>query len=135
MTGKDIRLSRLFGHNERLLIVPMDHGVTLGPVQGLKNIQETVSQVAQAGTNGVVVHKGLVRDLRDSLKGSDYLIIHLLFTALAPDSNRKELVSSAEHALSGATAVSVHVNLGSYEAAMLKDLVKLQSIVNYGVSC
>lgn len=129
MTGKDIRLSRLFGHNERLLIVPMDHGVTLGPVQGLKNIQETVSQVAQAGTNGVVVHKGLVRDLRDSLKGSDcHLIIHLsASTALAPDSNRKELVSSVEHALRlGATAVSVHVNLGSsYEAAMLKDLGKV----------
>jgi len=104
----------------------MDHGVTIGPVEGLKNMKETVKRVARGGANGVVVHKGLVKDLGDGLKGSDcQLIVHLsASTALAPDANRKELVSSVEHALRlGATAVSVHVNLGSqYEATMLKDL-------------
>lgn len=126
MTGKDLRLSRLLGSSHRLLIVPMDHGITIGPVQGLSNIQETVRQVAEGGANGVIVHKGLVKELGESLKNSDcQLIVHLsASTSLSPDADRKMLVSSVEHAIRlGATGVSVHVNLGSaYESAMLKDL-------------
>jgi len=126
LTGKEIRLKRLFKHSDRLFIAPMDHGVTIGPVQGLTDVPALVKLIRAGKADAVVVHKGLVGQITDYL-GSDgcELIVHLsASTSLAPDPNRKELVSSVEHAIRlGATAVSVHVNLGSAnEAGMLKDL-------------
>jgi len=125
LSGKVIRLKHLFGHSERLFAVPMDHGVTVGPVQGLIDICGVVSDIGDM-IDAIIVHKGMVNQLEGCLnrKGCQ-LIVHLsASSALSPDPNRKELVTSVEHSIRmGATAVSVHVNLGSeFEAQMLKDL-------------
>jgi len=124
--GKGVRLSRLFKHSRRLFIVPMDHGVTVGPVTGLRDMNYIVKQVTAGGADSIIIHKGLVRQVTDYLgpEGCE-LIVHLsASTALASNPNRKELVSSVEQGIRlGATAVSVHVNLGDeFEATMLKDL-------------
>jgi DhnA family fructose-bisphosphate aldolase class Ia len=37
--GKKKRLNRIVNSDRRTVIVPMDHRVTLGPVQGLVNMQ------------------------------------------------------------------------------------------------
>lgn len=125
MAGKEIRLNHLFKHTERLLIVPMDHGITIGPVTGLTDIRTTVKAVSDGGANAVVLHKGLAGRISDLLSPDDCeLILHLsASTSLAPDPNRKELVASVERAIElGASAVSIHVNLGStFEAEMLDD--------------
>lgn len=124
MTGKEIRLQRLFRHSEKLLIVPLDHGISIGPVTGLTGIDRTVSQVAKGGADAVVVHKGLARYVAPLAKECE-MVVHLsASTDMAPDPNRKELVATPEFAARlGASAVSTHVNLGSSdEAMMLKDL-------------
>lgn len=124
MTGKEVRLGRLFKRSDKLLVVPLDHGVTIGPVTGLKGIDRTVARVAKGGADAVVVHKGLARYLAPLVRECE-LIVHLsASTDLAPDPNRKELVATPEFAVRlGATAVSTHVNLGSAdEAMMLKDM-------------
>ncbi|HBF40150.1 MAG TPA: fructose-bisphosphate aldolase, partial [Firmicutes bacterium] len=125
MTGKEIRFKRLYKNSERLFVVPMDHGITIGPVAGLENIGQTLKAIGEGGADAVIIHKGLAGQI-DKLLGPDSceLIIHLsASTSLAPDPNRKELVTSVEKAIElGATAVSIHVNLGSaFEAEMLKD--------------
>lgn len=126
MQGKTIRLKRLLKHSDRMLIVPMDHGVSAGPIAGLEDIRQAVISVADGGADAVIVHKGLVRQIGDLVHPSGCeLIVHLsASTSLAPESNRKEIVSSVQHAIRlGATAVSVHVNLADpYEAQMIKDL-------------
>ncbi len=109
-------------------MIPMDHGITLGPITGLANIDETVKEVFKGGADAVVVHKGLVRYLTDSIGNNEgELIVHLsASTALARESQmtRKELVSTVEQAIRlGATAISTHVNLGSdFEADQLRDM-------------
>jgi predicted phospho-2-dehydro-3-deoxyheptonate aldolase len=128
VTGKEIRLKRLFKNTGKILIVPMDHGITIGPIEGLRNMSEIVKSVNSGGADAVVVHKGLVGQITDSLSADGcQLIVHLSgSTSLAPDPNKKEMVASVEHAIRiGATAVSVHVNLGStFESQMLRDLGK-----------
>ncbi len=125
MIGKEIRLKRLYKHSDQLFIVPMDHGITIGPVTGLRQIGQTVKFIAIGGADAVIIHKGLAGEInRIFAPNSCELIIHLsASTSLAPDPNRKELVTSVEKAIElGATAVSIHVNLGSaFEAEMLKD--------------
>lgn len=124
--GKKIRMQRLFNREtERAIIVPMDHGVTVGPIEGLVDMRETVMEMANAGVNAVLMHKGLARcGLRSS--GKDVgLIVHLsASTSLSPFSNSKTLVATVEEAIRlGADGVSVHINLGDdNEKEMLADL-------------
>ncbi|MCW2276755.1 2-amino-3,7-dideoxy-D-threo-hept-6-ulosonate synthase [Heliophilum fasciatum] len=125
MSGKLIRLNRLIKPHRPLLSVPMDHGLTIGPVSGLTDMGRIVSQVAAGGADAVIIHKGLARQISQHLPETCHLIVHLsASTQLAPDSTHKELIASVEEAVRlGATAVSVHVNLGSAsESQMLKDM-------------
>ena len=53
MTGKDRRLGRVLkGPNRRCLMVPLDHGPWLGPVQGIDRPQPIVEQVLAGGAMG-----------------------------------------------------------------------------------
>jgi len=104
----------------------MDHGVTVGPMEGLTDMPATVKLIRAGRADAVVVHKGIAGQITDHL-GSDgcELIVHLsASTSLAPDPDHKQLISTVEHAIRlGATAVSVHINLGSAcESQMIKDL-------------
>ena len=126
MLGKSIRIERIINRNtKRTVIVPMDHGVTAGPIRGLINMGKTVDLVAEGGANAVIGHLGLpLHGHRRS--GKDIgLILHLsASTSLARDPNYKVLVNTVQQALKmGADAVSVHINVGAdNEAKMLEDL-------------
>ncbi|AAM02622.1 2-amino-3,7-dideoxy-D-threo-hept-6-ulosonate synthase [Methanopyrus kandleri] len=124
--GKQIRMERIMNRETgRTLIVPMDHGVTLGPITGLEDLEETVDAVARGGANAVLLHKGMVRAGHRGYGRDVGLIIHLsASTELGPDPNNKVLVSRVEEAIRlGADAVSVHVNVGAEdEPQMLKKL-------------
>lgn len=126
MRGKQIRLERIMDRNtHRTIIVPMDHGVTSGPIDGLVDMEKSVNAVAEGGANAVLGHLGLALHGHRG-KGRDIgLILHLsASTSLAPDPNRKVLVNSVTNALKmGADGVSMHINIGAEtEAGMLSDL-------------
>jgi class I fructose-bisphosphate aldolase len=129
MVGKRIRMERIMDRaSGRTVIVPMDHGVTLGPMAGLIDMRRTINAVASGGANAIVIHKGLV-EAGHRRSGKDVgLIIHLsASTCMAPDPNCKVMVCGVEEAIKlGADAVSVHVNLGAEdEKSMLKDFGRI----------
>jgi len=116
MIGKEIRLERIIDRNSRnTVIIPMDHGVTVGPIEGLENMRTTVAKVVAGGANAILMHKGMVRAGHRGTGKDVGLIIHLSAgTSISPDPNAKELVCSVEEAIKlGADAVSVHINLGA----------------------
>lgn len=118
--GKRIRLERIMNRDTwRTVIVPMDHGITHGPIPGLVDMASAVNKVAEGGANAVLVHKGIVRSGHRGYGKDVGLIIHLSgSTELGPDPNRKVIVASVEEALCiGADAVSVHINVGSANEA------------------
>jgi len=107
------------------VIVPMDHGVTIGPVQGITNMQQIISQLLKGGVDAVLVHKGIARFVD---AGNAGLIVMLSgMSNLSPNVNGKVQVCSVKEAIRlGADAVSVHVNVGSqYEDKMLSNLGKV----------
>ncbi len=123
--GKKIRLERIINRNTgRTVIVPMDHGISVGPIQGLTDMKTTIDRIADGGANAIVEHKGLVESGHRQ-GGTDIgLIIHLsASTSLSLYPNAKTLVCSVEEAIKlGADAVSIHVNLGNgNEKEMLND--------------
>jgi len=93
----------------------MDHGVTVGPIEGLADMREAVSKVVAGGANAILMHKGVVRAGYRGAGRDVGLIIHLSAgTSISPDPNAKELVCTVEEAIKlGADAVSVHINLGA----------------------
>jgi fructose-bisphosphate aldolase/2-amino-3,7-dideoxy-D-threo-hept-6-ulosonate synthase len=128
MRGKEIRLERIIDRNTRkTIIVPMDHGVSNGPIAGLIDLGEAVDRVAEGGANAVLGHVGLALHGHRKSGRDVGLILHLsASTSIGPDPNEKVLVNSVENALKmGADAVSVHINIGAdSEAVMLTDLGK-----------
>ncbi len=126
MVGKKIRLERIIDRNSgKTVIIPMDHGVTVGPIEGLADMRSAVSKVVAGGANAILMHKGIVSAGHRGTGRDVGLIIHLSGgTSMSPDPNAKELVCSVEEALKlGADAVSIHINLGAEtDKEMLRQL-------------
>lgn len=125
MSGKSIRIERIIDRNTgRAVIVPMDHGISMGPVEGLVDMKATIDKVSQGGATAVVMHKGVVPYGHRCFGRDIGLIVHLsASTSLSPDPNSKVLVTTVEEAIKmGADAVSIHVNIGANtEPYMLRD--------------
>ena len=123
--GKTRRLKRIMQQDNRTVIVPMDHGVTVGPIQGIVNMQQIVSQLLKGGVDAILIHKGIAKHVD---VGNVGLIVMLSgMSNLGPNVNGKVQVCSVKEAIRmGADAVSVHVNVGSQdEDKMLSNLGKV----------
>ncbi|OKY77344.1 MAG: 2-amino-37-dideoxy-D-threo-hept-6-ulosonic acid synthase DhnA-aldolase family [Candidatus Methanohalarchaeum thermophilum] len=127
--GKQIRMERIIDRNsKRALIVPMDHGISIGPVEGLVNLSDTVEKVAMGGANAVLMQKGVIEHGHRGYGKDIGLIAHLsASTSLGPDPNNKVQVCDVKEAIKyGVDGISVHVNIGSdTEAQQLKKLGKV----------
>lgn len=121
----------------RSVIVPMDHGISSGPIDGLRDMTGAVNKVAEGGANAVLLHKGIIQAGHREYGRDIGLIVHLSgSTSLAPDPDRKVTVTSVEEAISlGADAVSIHVNIGAdNEPEQLQEMGRIaESCVTWGM--
>jgi len=133
--GKSIRMERIMNRNTgKTVIVPMDHGVSVGPIDGLIDMSKTVNMVADGGANAVIGHIGLPRYGHRHYGKDIGLILHLsASTTLSPTPNKKVLVNTVENALRfGADGVSIHINIGDdEEAEMIRDFGKIAVECSY----
>lgn len=112
--GRDIRLARIL-NDGKMLCIPMDHGISNGPIKGLEDIHSIIYQCSSAGLTCVLVNKGIIKSMpRPPNIG---IIAHFsASTSIGPAPNRKILIGSVEEAIRlGADAVSLHINIGSKE--------------------
>lgn len=124
--ARQVRLQRLYRHSSRrMLVVPLDHSITTGPITAGTALNRLVGQLACNGVDAVVLHKGSLRHVDHTWFAETSLIVHLsASTVHASDPHAKYLVANVEESLRlGADAVSVHVNLGSRdEGQQIADL-------------
>ncbi len=135
MAGKEIRIQRIINKNTgKVVIVPMDHGLSAGPIYGITDMKKAMALVADGGANAVVVHKGIVAKGHRKSRPDLGLIVHLSgSTSLSPEPDAKTLVCTVEEAVRlGADGVSVHVNIGNgREKEMLADLGRTAERADY----
>ena len=122
VSGLRMRLSRIM-RNGRMLCIPMDHGISNGPIPGLEDPSVIIHECAPAGLTSVIINKGILKSL-DAVP-SVGILVHFsssTFRSLTP--NRKVLTGSVEEAVRmGADGVSLHINIGGREEPeMLQDL-------------
>jgi class I fructose-bisphosphate aldolase len=126
MNGKTLRLRRILSRIDgRSVILPLDHGVTMGPIPGIERLDATIEAGVRGGADALILHKGMLRCLKSATGRAPGIIMHLsASTELGPCCCHKVLIGSVEEALrAGADAVSFHLNLGgNHESEMLRDL-------------
>ncbi len=112
-TGRDARLARI-RTGDRYLVVPMDHGITLGAVRGLKDIESTIAAVTRGGADAVLTQKGIAPRVHPNRHDAGYVVHLNASTTIGPDEADKRLTGTVEEAVrAGADAVSFHINVGS----------------------
>ena len=124
--GKYLRFKQFYQHDKNhTVIIPMDHGMTRGPIQGLDNMQELLLELSNHNVDGLILHKGMISHYADILAKIEIpLMMHLSARTILSSSNKEVLVGSVTEALSyGCSAVSVHINFGEEEEGeMLRDV-------------
>jgi predicted phospho-2-dehydro-3-deoxyheptonate aldolase len=132
--GKTRRMKHIMNEDHRTVIVPMDHGVTIGPVKGIENMQTIVQQLVNGGADAILVHKGIAKNVDTKNSG---LIVQLSASSnLSSNPNTKVQVCTVREAIRlGADAVSVHINVGAQdEDKMLQTLGKVANECDiYGI--
>ena len=63
MSGKTIRLKRIFREDGRAVISALDFGGFMGPVPGLEVPSDIVQKVVRGGADAVIVNPGFARKL------------------------------------------------------------------------
>ena len=133
-TGKTRRLKRIMQQDNHTVIVPMDHGVTVGPIQGITNMQKITDQLVKGKVDAILVHKGIAKHIE--VNGAGLIVMLSGMSNLSPNVNGKVQVCSVQEAIRiGADAVSVHVNVGAQdEDKMLQNLGKVSDECDmYGI--
>jgi fructose-bisphosphate aldolase/2-amino-3,7-dideoxy-D-threo-hept-6-ulosonate synthase len=124
--GLSARLTRI-STNDRYLIVPMDHGLTMGAVDGLVDIESTIDGVTRGGADAVLTQRGIAPRVHPNKNGAGYIVHVNGSTTIGPDESDKRVTATAEDAVrAGADAVSFHINVGSeHEPEQIEELAEL----------
>ena len=127
--NKSERLERLLPKG-RGVWIPIDHGMSDYPNQGLEDTENLIRQLVAAGVNAIVAHKGVVSHYHHLCQDSNTnMVIHFSASTRhgGDDSSRKVSVGQASEIDSrGGLAASAQVNIGSEgEAAMLEAMGEL----------
>ncbi|MCU4751406.1 2-amino-3,7-dideoxy-D-threo-hept-6-ulosonate synthase [Halobacteria archaeon AArc-curdl1] len=135
LAGFQARMERI-ETDGRIVNIPMDHGITIGPTQGLVDIEKTVDAVTRGGADSVLTQKGLASRVHPHKNGSGYIVHLNASTTLGPDPNDKRLTGTVKEAVqAGADAVSFHINVGSdNEPRQIEQGAKLTKVASeYGL--
>ena len=94
--GKDVRISRILSAEKRSLIVPLDHGLPIGPIQGITNLRQTLTKILLAQPDGVLLTPGQVQVCRDLLLGREApaILIRVDWTNLFRSETNSEAYAS-----------------------------------------
>lgn len=130
--AKKIRWSRFLDRRSgRGIIVPIDHGLSIGPLEGLDTVAQVSRWIGHPGITGIIAHKGMVERLGNHglLRGVGVMIHLNGMTSLASQPDRKERLTSVEAALRlGADAVSLQLNFDGANDA--HNLIQLGAVVD-----
>lgn len=128
--AKKRRLERIFDlkHN-RTLLIPMDHGLTLGPLPGIESVAKISKFISNPNISGIVAHKGILERLleRHNLEHLALLLHVNGASSIGLGNDNKQLLASIEAGERlGVDGISLQVNFT--EANDMDNLVMLGAV-------
>ena len=114
VSGHEIRLNRIL-RKGKMLCIPMDHGISNGPIEGLEDPHDIIYKCEGHGLTSVIINKGILKTLPKPTKVG--VLVHFSSsTSLSMSPNRKMLTGTVKEAIRlGADGVSLHINIGGKE--------------------
>jgi DhnA family fructose-bisphosphate aldolase class Ia len=78
MSGREIRMSRLFSRGENAVVIAVDHGYMDGPIPGMEDLRETVTKIDDC-VDAVLLSPGMLKVIGTSFarKGAPLSIVRL----------------------------------------------------------
>ena len=67
VSGHEIRLNRIL-RKGKMLCIPMDHGISNGPIEGLENPHDVIKKCEHHGLTSVIINKGTIKTLPNTIK-------------------------------------------------------------------
>lgn len=110
MTGKSIRMNRILKEDGKTVIVAMDHGQFQGPINGIRNVRETLSNIIIGRPDAIILNPGVIEKNGDLLGGKVSILCRITgaSTNYSTMFDYHRITTSVEHALSiGADGVVV----------------------------
>ena len=127
VSANEIRLNRIM-RKGRMLCIPMDHGISNGPIEGLENPADTIYKCEGHGLTSVIINKGILKSLPKPPKIGT-LVHFSSSTALSLSPNRKMLTGTVKEAVAlGADGVSLHINIGGKEEPEMLEQLGLTAV-------
>ena len=119
--GKQVRLSRIANPaTGNMVMVPMDHGVILGPIEGMDDIAGTVDKVIEGGADAIAFNAGMASSLYERYVNRCGTVFQLT-NAITDDFDLTQIATVEQALRQGADAVSIQVIIGSeQETRMLE---------------
>lgn len=111
--GKTIRMNHIFKEDGRALMVAINHGLGMGPIQGIADMGAVLDQVCKEPIDSLTIHKGIAAQHVDRFGGKIALI--LKGTNISRFFGPEELaVASVDEAVAlGADAIALGLSLCS----------------------
>ena len=115
MSGKEVRMRRIFKEDGKAVISALDMGLFSGVVQGLEDVRAITKTVVDAGADAIIVSPGWARATADIYGGKCGLIVRITggVTKYTKNSLNHTQICSVEEAVAlGADAVMNMVFVG-----------------------
>lgn len=129
MSGKEIRLRRIFRTDGRAVVVALDHGQFKHEAKGLDDIEWIIKRVVDGGADAIILNPGPAKQFASVYAGRSGLILRLTgaSTEHNPNFDYHRQIATVEQAVAlGADAVLVMGFIGgSGEAHSLELLAKI----------
>jgi len=61
-TGKALRLRRIFSKG-RAIIIPIDHALYAGPMEGIENLEKLVSTISKTPADAILITPAMLKRL------------------------------------------------------------------------
>lgn len=115
--GKTTRINRIFGADGKAVMVAVNHGLGMGPLQGIEYMDRTLKDIMEDAPDSLTIHKGIALRYMDEFAGKTSLILKCT-NATRYRSPEETAVATVEEALTlGADAIAVGLTLcGEAEA-------------------
>lgn len=99
----------------KMLCIPMDHGISDGPITGIEDPHSVIASCDRVGLTSIIINKGIIRTLKTPPHVG--ILVHFsASTSLSSHPNRKMITGTVDEAVRlGADGVSLHINVGGKE--------------------